>query len=146
VLHDNTGAYTPDIAAEIDSEEEILADELGVSIKQAQKILLLIEEKRHIGVALAMAKTIGFILSGGNPVAKIYAMAFAAGLDQLNGLHSQAEAARKINVTRALLSHYVVCARDALGLADIYKFRKCNQSRETYRKVQLKINHPNRKL
>ena len=144
MLTERQASYEPDIAAEIDSEEEILADELGVTIKQARQILIIIEQKRHMAIAVAMAKTIGFILSGGNPIAKIYGIAFAAGLDELNGLHSQAEAARKINVTRALLSHYVLCARDALGIS-VFKYRKSDSCRETYRKTQIKINHPNQR-
>ena len=145
MLTERQASYTPDFAAEIDREDEILADELGVTLEQANRILAIIEQHRQVAYATAMARAIGFVISGGNAVAKIYGLAFAAGLDQLNGLESQADAARRINVTRALLSHYVVSARDAMGLADVYKFRKTNQSRETYRKTQMRINHPNQK-
>jgi predicted transcriptional regulator len=65
------------------------------------------------------------------------AIAFAAGLDQLNGKMSQAQVARELGVTRALVSHYTVGVRDVLsGKRDTFdctKFRKRNSSRETFR-------------
>jgi len=138
VLHDHAGATEPDMAAAIDKPDEILADELGVSLAQARQILAIIERYRREELATALGAVIGWVLSGGNVVAKIYGLAFAAGLGQLNGLHSQAEAARKLGVTRALLSHYVVAAGDALiGLHDrekliCLKFRKRDRTREIY--------------
>ena len=79
----------------------------------------------------------------------VHALAIAFGLDELNGAHSQAEIAKKLGVTRALLSHYVVGWRDILAgnvaAFDCTKFRKKNETRETYKEkstskvVQAKI-------
>jgi hypothetical protein len=144
VLHDHAGATEPDMAAAIDKPDEILADELGVSLAQARQILAIIERYRREELATALGAVIGWMLSGGNVVAKIYGLAFAAGLHQLNGLHSQSEAARQLGVTRALLSHYVVSARDAIGIR-VTKYRKSDASRESYRRTQNRINHPNQR-
>jgi hypothetical protein len=144
VLHDHAGATEPDMAAAIDKPDEILADELGVSLAQARQILVIIERYRREELATALGAVIGWMLSGGNVVAKIYGLAFAAGLHQLNGLHSQSEAARQLGVTRALLSHYVVAARDAIGIR-VTKYRKSDASRESYRRTQNRINHPNQR-
>ena len=38
--------------------------------------------------------------------AKIWGLVFALGLDELNGISSQAEIAREIGCSRALISHY----------------------------------------
>ncbi len=144
MITDKTASYTPDMAALIDRPDEILADDLGISLEQARRVMEMIQAEKQIGLSIALARAIGWILSGGNPVAKIYGLAFATGLDQLNGLHSQAEAARQLGVTRALLSHYVVSARDALGI-NVVKFRKNDRSRDTYRRTQISINHPNQR-
>jgi predicted transcriptional regulator len=74
---------------------------------------------------------IGLLLSAKNLAAQVHALAFAAGLDQLNGKRSQAEIARELGCTRALISHYVVGWADVLGV-QVTKFRKAESTRETY--------------
>ena len=136
MLHDNTGAYTPDIAAEIDSEEEIIADAYGVSIAQARRILRDRQDIQRRAEALILGRVIGLLLASSNLPVMVHALAMAAGLDQLNGAHSEAEVARRLGVTRALLSHYVVGWRDLLSgksfSFDVLKFRKRNATREMY--------------
>jgi hypothetical protein len=83
---------------------------------------------------------IGLLLSAKNLAAQVHALAFAAGLDQLNGKRSQAEIARDLGCTRALISHYVVGWADVLGLS-ITKFRKSEGSRATYKAAQLSRKH-----
>ena len=148
MLNDNSGAYWPDPADDIDQPDEIIADQFGVSLKQARAIMAMVEEEKaqHLRSALwpALGGVIGYLMSGGNPIARIYSVAFAVGLDQLNGLKSQSEAARHIGVSRALLSHYVVAARDALDI-NITKFRKSDKARETYSNIQKKNSSWNRK-
>lgn len=137
MLYENTGSYTPDMAAEIDTPVEILADELGVSLKQARAILAKIECEVSRSESLKTAKIVGLLLQSCNLPVTAHALAFASGLDQLNGLKSQAEAARNLNVTRALMSCRVLEIRDVLSGKDsnfdCFKFRKSQASRETFR-------------
>ncbi len=137
MLYENTGSYTPDFAAEIDTPEEILADELGVSLKQARVIQAKIEYAVSRHESLTLARAIGLMLQSSNLPVTVHAMAIAAGLDQLNGKRSQADIARELGCTRALISHYVVGIRDVLSGKDsnfdCFKFRKSNASRETFR-------------
>ena len=144
MLTNSAGAYWPDPADEIDKPDEIIADRFGLDLEQAADLIKLIEQEKTRHLATALGGMIGYLLMGGNPMARIYGLAFAAGLDQLNGLKSQSEVARNLGVTRALLSHYVVAARDALDI-NITKFRKSDKARETYANIQKKDSSWNRK-
>jgi hypothetical protein len=136
VLHDNQASYTPDFASEIDSEVEIIADRYGVSLEQAAEILRERVHAQRQCEAFVLGRIIGLLLQGNNLPVMVHALALAAGLDQLNGAHSEAEVARKLGVTRSLLSHYVVGWRDLLSGKsfefDVLKFRKRNATRKTY--------------
>jgi hypothetical protein len=136
VLTERQASYTPDFAAEIDREDETLADRYRVSIDQARQILRDRETIQRQAEAIILGRVIGLLLSSGNLSVMVHALAMAAGLDQLNGAHSEAEVARKLGVTRALLSHYVVGWRDLLSgksfSFDCTKFRKRNVTREIY--------------
>jgi hypothetical protein len=153
-------AYTPDYAAEIDGEADELAEEffwfvqrnLPPSKAQVNWLVmkeviscagawgLTVREKERKNLAgqawELLGRVIGLLLSAKNLAAQVHALAFAAGLDQLNGKRSQAEIARELGCTRALISHYVVGWADVLGLS-ITKFRKSEGSRATYKAVQL---------
>lgn len=137
VLYENAASYTPDIAAEIDTEEEIAADKYGVSLETARQILKDTKIAVRRQQAAVLSAIIGHLIAGSNLPAKVHALAIAFGLDQLNGFHSQSEIARELGVTRALISHYVLGWRDVLsgGVAtfDNLKFRKHNETRQTYR-------------
>lgn len=137
MLYENTASYTPDFASEIDKPEEILADELGLSIQQARQVLQKIGDAVLRHESLTLARVIGLMLQSNNLPVTVHALAIAAGLDQLNGKRSQADIARELGCTRALISHYVVGIRDVLsGNAsnfDCFKFRKSQSSRETFR-------------
>jgi len=118
MLHDNQASYTPDMAALIDTEVEIIADDLGVSLFTARKIIKMREDAVIRNQSLILARVIGLLLQSNNLPATIHALALASGLDQLNGKKSQAEIARELGVTRALISHYVVGIRDILSGKD----------------------------
>ena len=136
MLYENAGSYTPDLAAEIDRPDEIAADRYGVSLQTARHILADIEAASRRRQAETLGAVIGSLISGSNLQAKVYSLALAFGLDQLNGFHSQSEVARQIGCTRALISHYVVAWRDVLaggiGGFDCTKFRKHNETRKTF--------------
>ena len=157
-------AYTPDYAAEIDGEADELAEEffwfvqkqippskmqidwlvMAEVIRVAGQWGLTVREKERKNLAgqawELLGRVIGLLLSAKNLAAQVHALAFAAGLDQLNGKRSQAQIARELGCTRALISHYVVGWADVLGLS-ITKFRKSEESRATYKAVQLSRKH-----
>jgi hypothetical protein len=131
-------SYEPDMAAMIDRPEEIIADEYGVSIAVALRIIADREDLARRGQAQILASIINYIIQSRNPTLQVYALAIAFGMDQLNGAHSQSEIARELGVTRALVSHYVLQWRDILaggvGGFDNRTFRKRNSTREIYKK------------
>lgn len=136
MLYESAGSYTPDYAAEIDKPDEIIADEYGVSLETARRILKDRESAARGQQAEILSAIIGHLIAGNNLPAKVHSLAIAFGLDQLNGFHSQAEIARELGVTRALISHYVLGWRDVLSggipAFDCLKFRKHNETRKTY--------------
>ena len=142
-------SYTPDRAELIDPEDEIIADEFGVTLIQARRIIKYAQSQCRRTQAEIIAQVIGVLIRSKNIPVMVHALAIAFGLDELNGAHSQAEIAKKLGVTRALLSHYVVGWRDILAgnvaAFDCTKFRKKNETRETYKEkstskvVQAKI-------
>ena len=135
-LHAAGAVYHHDYAGEIDQEHEILADELGITPKQARGVMEYRDRALREHQALILGRVIGLLLETANVPVMTHALAFAAGLDQLNGAKSQAQVARDLGVTRALMSHYVLGVRDVLsGKAtgfDNLKFRKRNSSRATF--------------
>ena len=135
--HQVDAAYWPDVASEIDRPEETLADELGTTPAVALKVMAHTEAEVRRSQSLILGKVVGMLLETSNLPVMAHALAFAAGLDQLNGKRSQAEVARELGVTRALVSHYVIGVRDVLSgkreTFDCTKFRKSNSSRKTFR-------------
>jgi predicted transcriptional regulator len=137
VLNDEITGYWPDIAAEIDSEVEIVADEYGVDIATAKRIVAYRDGAVRQEMALIFGRVLGILIGARNLPVMVHSLALAAGLDQLNGAHSEAEVARQLGVTRSLVSHYVVGWRDVLSGGtgrgfDVTKFRKRNSTRATY--------------
>ena len=121
----------------IDKPEEILAEDIGVSVAAAKRILKLIEIKSREKQAIILGRVLGFLIQAKNQEAMIYGFAIASGLDQLNGAETETEVANKMGVSRALISHYVCGARDVLsgkevGDFDNLTFRKHNSTRATY--------------
>ena len=131
-------SYEPDMAELIDQPDEIIADEYGVNIAIARRILADREDLARRGQAEILANIISYIIQSRNPNLQVYALAIAYGMDQLNGAHSQSEVARNLGVTRALVSHYVLQWRDILaggiGAFDNRTFRKRNSTRKIYKK------------
>ena len=131
-------SYYPDIADEIDTEREIIADRFGVSLKTADAIIADRKNQETQSEALLLGQIIGLLINSQNLPVMTHALALASGLDQLNGAHSETEVAKKLGVSRAIVSHYVVGWRDLLSGKeynfDVLKFRKRNQAREVYAK------------
>lgn len=132
-------SYEPDMAEIIDSPEEVIADEYGVPIAVAKRILADRHDVARRGQAQILASVIGLLIQSRNLSVQVHALAIAFGMDQLNGAHSQSEVARDLGVTRALVSHYVLAWRDVLaggiGNFDNRTFRKRQSTRITYAKA-----------
>jgi succinate dehydrogenase/fumarate reductase cytochrome b subunit len=139
--HQVEPAYWPDIASEVDRPEETLADNLGTTPAVALRVITHTEQAVRESQALMLGKVVGLLLETNNLPVMAHAIAFAAGLDQLNGKKSQAQVARELGVTRALVSHYVVGVRDVLSgkreTFDCTKFRKSQASRKTFQEKAL---------
>jgi hypothetical protein len=137
MLYDNQASYTPDMAAEIDKEWEVLADEWGISIETALEIIRWRDNAIREHQAMVLGQFIALLLTCSNQPVVVHAFALAAGLDQLNEIKTETEVAERFGVSRALVSHYTVAARDVLsgkhGDFDVTKFRKRNETREVYR-------------
>jgi hypothetical protein len=128
------------MAEAIDTEEEIMADELGCSIAIARKVILKMREARdnHAGSSRELfAMVISKLLESSNTRVSLHGLACAGGLDELNGFRSQAEIARELGCTRALVSHYTTSWADYLSGKEakftITKFRKSEESREVFK-------------
>jgi hypothetical protein len=121
----------------IDTEQEIVADELGISLQQASLVIEYANNLARMQQAEVLAKVMGLILAGKNLPVMVHSLAIAFGLDSLNGAHSQSEIAKKLGVTRALVSHYVIAWRDLLSdqvgnSFDCTKYRKRNNTRTIF--------------
>ena len=143
MLYENTGSYEIDMAAEIDSEEEILADEISargnrITLKQAYYVKSLIETATVRQQARIVATVVDMVATSRNPSLACDCLSMAAGLDLGTGVKTQTDLAKAHGVTRALVSHYVVRFRDSLSggvvTLDNFKFRKSNASREVFKK------------
>lgn len=126
----------PDMASAVDQPHEILAETFGISPAAAQRVLQWHESKVREELGHSKAEQLGRIVGllirpQKNLKTVVRALALAAGLDELNGTKSQAEVARELGCTRALVSHYVVQWADLLEL-DVYKYRKRGSSRPVF--------------
>jgi hypothetical protein len=126
-------------AFDVDRPEWLLAENLNLGIEEATRVL----EWHQVAVARevewAKAEQLNLIVSflikpTKNLRALVRALALATGLAELNGIHSQAEVAREVGVTRALISYYVTTWADLLKI-NVFKFRKASSSREIYREA-----------
>lgn len=131
-----------DDMSEIDTEVDLICEEMGVGPALARRIKdykdSALSESVDWEVAQILSKVLSdFVRPCKNMHAKVYGLIFAAGLDELNGVHSQAEIARKIKCTRALISHYTTQWADKIRLG-VFKFRKAERSRQTFRDAQIK--------
>jgi hypothetical protein len=127
---------------EIDTEVDLICENLGVGLALARQIKdykdSAVAESVDWEVAQILSKVLSeFTRPCKNLRARVYGLIFAAGLDEANSIHSQAEIARQIGCTRALISHYTTQWADKIRLG-VFKFRKAESSRQTFRDAQLK--------
>jgi predicted transcriptional regulator len=79
------------------------------------------------------------LLESSNTRVSLHGLACAGGLDELNGFRSQAEIARELGCTRALVSHYTTAWTDYMSGKDgkftVTKYRKSEESREVFKRT-----------
>lgn len=126
----------PDMASELDRPAEIFAEQFSLPLACAEKVLAWHKANVEIEVRRAQGEQLGRIVGvlcgpAKNLRALVRGLALAAGLDELNGTHSQAEVARELGCTRSLISHYVTSWADLLSI-DVTKFRKRPEARAVY--------------
>jgi hypothetical protein len=127
--------------SKIDSEVDLICETLGVGPSLARQIKdykdHAVAESVDWEVAQILTKVLSeFTRPCKNLRARVFGLIFAAGLDEANAIHSQAEIARKIGCTRALISHYTTDWADKIRLG-VFKFRKVESSRPTFRSAQI---------
>jgi predicted transcriptional regulator len=128
------------MASEIDSEEEIMAEELQCSIAIAARVIIKIKEAQNNVAGNSrelFARIISKLMESSNTRVSLHGLACAGGLDELNGFRSQAEIARELGCTRALVSHYTTAWTDYMSGKDaafsVTKFRKSEKSRQVFK-------------
>ena len=132
----------PDSAFDVDRPEWKLAEDLRLGLEEAERVHAWHLSTIAREVEWAKAEQLNLIVSflckpTKNLRALVRGLALATGLAELNGTHSQAEVARELGVTRALMSYYVTTWADLLKI-NVFKFRKGSSSRETYRAAATK--------
>jgi hypothetical protein len=134
------GSYTPDMAEQIDTHEEILADRYGVPLSTAAKIAKDMEKMDQQKQAGELLKSIfSILISHSNLRVSLHGLLCALGADSLTGYSNQTQISKDVKRTRALVSHYTVGWRDFLdqktfSVPDCTKFRKKNSTRQIYAK------------
>ena len=106
---DSAAARTEiDFAALLDSEQDTLADELGISPEAAGRVLKWAERELRAAVvkheAFLLQLVVGGLLSAKNPKLSCAGLAFAAQLGTLNGLGSQSAYAQANGISRSAIS------------------------------------------
>lgn len=110
----------PDFAEIIDTEADTMAEDFGISLVQANQILAWHKSiskdslRRNLGHYLGVI--VGGLLSSKNPKLSAAGLAFAAGLDSLNGLGCQREYARKNHLSPSAISKVVIAWQRSLEL------------------------------
>ena len=122
---------------DVDRDEWKIAEELNLGLEEATRVLQWHQTELARELDWEIARILSKVLSElirpcKNIRARVYGLIFATGLDQANGLHSQAEIARELGCTRALISHYTIQWVEIIKVG-IFKFRKSEDSRKTYK-------------
>ncbi len=92
--------------AHIDDFGDFLAQKFGIKLETAKAMTAFIVDLVGVesgkGKATLLNRIVGTLLRPGNPVVRIWALAFASGLNEMNGLgHNQVDGARRIGTTRS---------------------------------------------
>ena len=139
-LSESAVSVTPvDMAQACDTLEEVLAEQFDVPIEVARRIARwhtsVVERESDERKATVIARIAGTFLSTGNAKLTSAGLAYAVGLDALNGLGSMAEYAAKIGVSRQAVSKVAKQWQQELSLPASVHMRD-DEACETYSEVQ----------
>jgi hypothetical protein len=133
----------------LDKPEELLAEELGLTLDQARRVLAWAEQQRAGQERTGNAELIGVIRLfwryGSNGKMLALALAFAAGLDRQLPFRSMREAAAASGYTVAALSKLVRTVQDSLGLPRT-AHNKSDEAAQTFSNVQKEKHFRRRKF
>lgn len=126
----------------VDGPAEKLCDELIAAKINPKQALIILEwhnrktsEQEISERALIVGRIVGELLATKSLGISIHGLAFACGLDQACGLGSQADAARRLGVTRAAVGKLTSKWRDVLGMNFSY-FTRSPETRQNCSEAQ----------
>lgn len=142
-------AYVPDLAAEIDDDADLLAEELGCSRALAVRVLareariraecdteLTTQKARHDA---KLQLIVDELTEASNVQVQVWALIFATGLDSfILKSRSQAERAKLLGVTRQNMSHFVRRWKCKLGIQNTM-FSRTDSAVENSRQARLRV-------
>jgi hypothetical protein len=132
---------TPDMAATIDSEHDILMEQFGLARQQAEAVCMWANQREHDAARTMQAKVLGAILGQflGQKTADantmFWALAFQSGVARHLTRHNPNSKAKELGVTRALMSYWQKVWEAELGLHDL-TYAKTDEAREKYREAR----------
>lgn len=143
VEQDAAGISASRVMIDLPRQVDTLADEFREKFEMDQEAALPLAawsiheiERRALQYkSRLLSKLVGGLIDAENPKLMVAGLAFAAGLDALNGLGTQREYARKIHVTPAALSKVVKLWQLALEMTTS-AHQKSAASCKTYSEVQ----------
>ena len=128
---------TPDMAAAIDSEHEILMEQFGLHDAQAKAVAMWANQREHMAARSMQAKVLGAILGQflGEKTADantmFWALAFQSGVARHLTSHNPNSKAKELGVTRALMSYWQKVWEKELELHDL-TYAKTDEARVKY--------------
>jgi hypothetical protein len=128
---------TPDMAAAIDSEHEILMEQFGLHDAQAKAVAMWANQREHTAARSMQAKVLGAILGQflGEKTADantmFWALAFQSGVARHLTSHNPNSKAKELGVTRALMSYWQKVWEKELELHDL-TYAKTDEARVKY--------------
>ena len=133
---------TPDMAAMIDSDHEMIMEQFGLVEAQAKAVLKWASNKEHNAARSMQAKVLGAILGQflGQKTADastmFWALAFQSGVARHLTRHNPNSKAKELGVTRALMSYWQKVWEKELDLHDL-TYAKTNEARAKYRQARV---------
>ena len=138
-------AFRPDMARELDSPAEILAETFCIGITVAAAVyqwhLAIVERTEKAARARSLGQVVSYLLRPHkNRKVRDIGMAFSLGFARdLNGLRNEAHAAAKFGCSRALISYEKRKCDKALLPAGIILYGKSAEACKKYKQARLKV-------
>lgn len=133
-----SASYEPDVAEKIDKPHQVFAETFDIPEATAKRILTwhraATKEAVRKQEAVFLGLIVGGLLATENPKLSAAGLAFAVGLDALNGLGSQREFAKANHISPTAVSKVTLYWRTTLRLPTSV-FQKSDEAREKYSSI-----------